>query len=125
MDGSDSSIGFKTAVKMAGNARTKARPDCLAGQSKAHSCPLLQHAFAPCTCKQPSRLQRQGQGLAGTCRFPSRVLPWSCPVWEMRSVLISFLMPKLSAPIEDDVPKGILDAIAWRSAAWRSKSVKM
>ncbi|MDE0446981.1 MAG: type I restriction endonuclease subunit R [Spirochaetaceae bacterium] len=46
-----------------------------------------------------------------TYGFLSAVLPYSNPGWEKRSIFLNLLVPKLPAPVEPDLAKGILDAI--------------
>ena len=46
-----------------------------------------------------------------TYSFLSCVLPWTNAAWEQRSIFLNFLIPKLPAPQEEDLSKGILDAI--------------
>ena len=46
-----------------------------------------------------------------TYSFLSCVLTYPNPAWEKRSIFLSFLIPKLPAPQDDDLSKGILDAI--------------
>ena len=46
-----------------------------------------------------------------TYAFLSSVLPYTNAAWEKRSILLNFLIPKLPAPQEEDLAKGILDAI--------------
>ncbi|TAK84274.1 MAG: type I restriction endonuclease subunit R [Betaproteobacteria bacterium] len=43
--------------------------------------------------------------------FLSSVLPYTNAAWEKLSIFLSFLVPKLPAPIEEDLSKGILEAI--------------
>lgn len=43
--------------------------------------------------------------------FLASVLPWSDAEWERLSVFLGFLIPKLPAPQEDDLSKGILELI--------------
>jgi type I restriction enzyme R subunit len=43
--------------------------------------------------------------------FLSSILPYSNPEWEKLSILLTFLVPKLPAPVEDDLSRGILDTI--------------
>jgi type I restriction enzyme R subunit len=43
--------------------------------------------------------------------FLSQVLPYSSAEWEKLSIYLAFLVPKLPAPVEEDLSKGILDAI--------------
>ena len=46
-----------------------------------------------------------------TYAFLSAVLPYSNDAWEKRLIFLNFLIPKLPAPEEEDLSKGILDAI--------------
>ena len=39
------------------------------------------------------------------------MLPYNVAEWEKRSIFLNFLVPKLPAPEEEDLSKGILDAI--------------
>ena len=53
----------------------------------------------------------KAKGFVRTHAFLSCVLPWTNPAWEMRSIFLNFLIPKLPSPREDDLSRGILDAI--------------
>ena len=46
-----------------------------------------------------------------TYAFLSSVLPYNNANWEKRSIFLNFLIPKLPAPQEEDLSKGILEAI--------------
>ena len=46
-----------------------------------------------------------------TYEFLAALLPYSNAGWEKLSIFLSFLIPKLPAPREEDLSKGILDAI--------------
>ena len=59
-----------------------------------------------------------------TYAFLSCVLPWTDPAWEMRSIFLNFLIPKLPSPREDDLSKGILDAIDMDSYRVEKKAVQ-
>ena len=43
--------------------------------------------------------------------FLACVLPYSRAAWEERAIFLDFLIPKLPSPQEDDLARGILDAI--------------
>ena len=43
--------------------------------------------------------------------FLSQVLPYGNPAWEKLSIFLNFLIPRLPAPEEDDLSKGILESI--------------
>ena len=46
-----------------------------------------------------------------TYAFLSSVLPYSNAAWEKRSIFLNFLIPRLPAPQEEDLSKGILETI--------------
>jgi type I restriction enzyme R subunit len=46
-----------------------------------------------------------------TYGFLAQILPYTSAAWEKLSIFLTFLVPKLPAPIEEDLSKGILDAI--------------
>jgi len=53
----------------------------------------------------------KAKGFVRAYNFLSCVLPWTNAAWEQRSIFLNFLIPKLPAPQEEDLSKGILDAI--------------
>ena len=46
-----------------------------------------------------------------TYGFLAAILPYANAEWERLSIFLTFLVPKLPAPIEEDLSKGILEAI--------------
>ena len=46
-----------------------------------------------------------------THAFLSSILPYSNAGWEKRSIVLNFLIPKLPSPRDEDLSRGILDAI--------------
>lgn len=46
-----------------------------------------------------------------TYGFLSSVLPYNNAEWEKRSIFLNFLVTKLPAPVEEDLSRGILEAI--------------
>ncbi len=46
-----------------------------------------------------------------TYAFLGSILPYTVAEWEKLSIFLNFLIPKLPAPIEEDLAKGILEAI--------------
>jgi type I restriction enzyme, R subunit len=46
-----------------------------------------------------------------TYGFLASILPYTNAEWEKLSIFLNFLIPKLPAPVEDDLSKGILEAI--------------
>ncbi len=53
----------------------------------------------------------KAKGFVRTYAFLSCVLPYTNAAWEKRSIFLNFLIAKLPAPKEEDLSKGILDAI--------------
>lgn len=47
--------------------------------------------------------------------FLAAILPYTNASWEKLSIFLSFLIPKLPAPVEEDLSKGILEAIDMES----------
>ena len=72
-----------------------------------------------CVATYKSDLDEDGQvafkgkakSFVRTYGFLSAVLPYTNAAWEKRSIFLNFLISKLPAPIEEDLSKGILDAI--------------
>jgi type I restriction enzyme R subunit len=72
-----------------------------------------------CVAVYKERLNEDGQvdfkGKAKTFTrtydFLGSILPYNNAAWEKLSILLTFLIPKLPAPIEEDLSKGILEAI--------------
>ena len=53
----------------------------------------------------------KAKGFVRTYGFLSCVLPYTNAAWEKRSIFLNFLISKLPSPQEEDLSKGILDAI--------------
>ncbi|SIO66992.1 type I restriction enzyme, R subunit [Bradyrhizobium erythrophlei] len=53
----------------------------------------------------------KGKAFTRTYAFISSILPFTNAEWEKLSIFLNFLVPKLPAPREDDLSKGILEAI--------------
>ncbi len=72
-----------------------------------------------CVADYREHLDEDGQvNFKGTAKaflraygFLSQVLPYTNAEWEKLSIFLTFLVPKLPAPVEDDLSKGILEAI--------------
>ena len=47
--------------------------------------------------------------------FLAQILPYTNAEWEKLSIFLNFLVPKLPAPVEEDLSKGILEAIDMES----------
>ena len=57
------------------------------------------------------QFKRQAKGFLRTYAFLSSVLPYNNAEWEERSIFLNFLVSKLPSPREEDLSKGVLDAI--------------
>jgi type I restriction enzyme R subunit len=55
--------------------------------------------------------------------FLASVMPYTKPEWERLSILLNLLTPKLPAPKEDDLARGILEAIDMDSYRVEKKAV--
>ena len=53
----------------------------------------------------------KAKGFLRSYAFLSSILPYNVAEWEKLSTFLNFLVPKLPAPEEDDLSKGILEAI--------------
>ena len=66
----------------------------------------------------------KAKGFVRTYGFLSCVLPYTNAAWEVRSIFLNFLIPKLPSPGEDDLSKGILDAIDMDSYRVEKQAVR-
>ena len=57
------------------------------------------------------QFKHQAKAFLRTYAFLSSVLPYNDAQWEERSIFLNFLVSKLPSPREEDLSKGILDAI--------------
>jgi type I restriction enzyme R subunit len=72
-----------------------------------------------CVATYKEQLDEDGQvdfkgkakGFTRTYAFLASILPYTNAEWEKLSIFLNFLIPKLPAPVEDDLSKGILEAI--------------
>ena len=72
-----------------------------------------------CVATYKEQLDEDGQvdfkgkakGFTRTYGFLASILPYTNAEWEKVSIFLNFLIPKLPAPVEDDLSKGILEAI--------------
>ena len=66
----------------------------------------------------------KAKGFERTYAFLSCVLPYTNAEWEKRSIFLNFLIAKLPAPQEEDLSKGILDAIDMDSYRVEKKAMQ-
>ena len=59
-----------------------------------------------------------------TYAFLSSILPYTNAEWEKRSIFLNFLVPKLPAPEEVDLSKGLLEAIDLESYRVEKKAMQ-
>ncbi len=64
-----------------------------------------------CVAAYREQLDEDGQAFLRAYGFLAAILPYTNAEWEKLSIFLNFLVPKLPAPIEDDLSKGILEAI--------------
>ena len=66
----------------------------------------------------------KAKGFLRTYGFLSAILPYNNAEWEKLSIFLSLLVPKLPAPVEDDLSKGILEAIDMDSYRLEKQAVQ-
>lgn len=54
--------------------------------------------------------------------FLASILPYGLPEWEKLSIFLNFLIPKLPAPVEEDLSRGLLEAIDMESYRLEAKA---
>jgi type I restriction enzyme R subunit len=87
----------------------------LAGAGREKLDPILD----ACVAEYVERLDEDGQvAFKGSAKafvraygFLSTILPYTSADWERLSIFLNFLIPKLPAPKEEDLAKGVLEAI--------------
>ena len=87
----------------------------LAGSDRDRLDPILD----TCVAEYRQQLDEDGQvafkggakAFLRTYDFLSSILPYTNADWEKLSIFLNFLVPKLPAPIEEDLSKGILETI--------------
>ena len=53
--------------------------------------------------------------------FLAAILPYTYAEWEKLSIFLTFLVPKLPAPVEDDLSKGFSKPSTWTATGWRNR----
>ncbi|MDO8746624.1 MAG: hypothetical protein Q7J70_03055, partial [Thermodesulfovibrionales bacterium] len=87
----------------------------LLGESREKIDPILD----ACVASYNAELDEDGQvdfkgkakSFVRTYNFLASILPYANSQWEKLSIFLNFLIPKLPAPKEDDLSKGILESI--------------
>ena len=57
------------------------------------------------------KFKGQAKAFVRSYGFLAAILPYGNPNWEKLSIFLNFLIPKLPAPKEEDLSKGVLEAI--------------
>lgn len=66
----------------------------------------------------------KAKGFLRSYAFLGQVLPYTNAGWEKRSIFLNFLVPKLPAPQEEDLSRGILEVIDMDSYRLEKQSVR-
>jgi type I restriction enzyme, R subunit len=61
--------------------------------------------------EQQVEFKGKAKGFVRSYGFLGAILPYGHPAWEKLSIFLNFLIPKLPAPKEDDLSKGVLETI--------------
>ncbi len=104
------------AAQVYGQAEVKRVVDLyLGGADRDQLDPILDACVATYNADLDEDEQVEFKGRAKmfvrTYSFLATVLPYSLPEWEYLSTFLNFLIPKLPAPKEDDLSKGILETV--------------
>jgi type I restriction enzyme, R subunit len=104
----------------------------LAGDDRDCLDPLLDTSVALYTSEldEDSQIDFKGKAKAfvRTYGFLSAVLPYGHADWEKRSVFLNFLIPRLPAPEEQDLSRGILETIdmeSYRVEVWENLKIML
>ena len=121
----DLTAALKTR-KSTPTTRSRASSSCISPEPTWSSCTRFLDA---CLTRYKDDLDEDGQvGFKGNAKafrrtygFLSSILPYTNAEWEKLSIFLNFLIPKLPAPEEDDLSKGILETSIWTATASRSR----
>lgn len=98
----------------------------LSGAERDRLDPILD----PCVVAYKSELDPEGQvDFKGKAKafvraygFLASILAYGLPEWEKLSIFLNFLIPKLPAPVEEDLSRGLLEAIDMESYRLEAKA---
>jgi type I restriction enzyme R subunit len=99
----------------------------LKGVSREQLDPILDRCRARyLDLKEDHQVEFKGKAKAfvRTYGFLSSILPYNMPVWEKLSIFLNLLIPKLPAPKEEDLSKGILETIDMDSYRLEKKATE-
>ena len=86
----------------------------LGGKDRGEIAPIADACIAPYTAlSEDGQVEFKGSAKAFVrlYAFLSQVLPYANPEWEKLSIFLNFLIPKLPAPEDEDLSKGILETV--------------
>ena len=86
----------------------------LDGKDRGEIDPIADACIAPYTAmSEDGQVEFKGSAKAFVrlYAFLSQVLPYANPEWEKLSIFLNFLIPKLPAPEDEDLSKGILETV--------------
>ncbi len=99
----------------------------LAGADRDQLDPILDDCVAVYTAEldedQQVDFKSKAKAFTRSYDFLASVMPYTKPEWERLSILLNLLTPKLPAPKEDDLARGILEAIDMDSYRVEKKAV--
>ena len=110
-------------LKAASTAARSTRPSRSTSSSSCTSAGADRDKLDPildaCVAVYKEQLDEDGQvdfkgkakAFVRTYGFLASILPYTNAEWEKLSIFLNFLVPKLPAPVEEDLSKGILEAI--------------
>ncbi len=87
---------------------------CLAGKDRGELDPIADACIAPYTALSEDgqvEFKSSAKAFVRLYAFLSQVLPYANPEWEKLSIFLNFLIPKLPAPADEDLSKGILETV--------------
>ena len=86
----------------------------LSGKDRGELDPIADACVAPyLALSEDGQVAFKGsaKAFARLYAFLSQVLPYANPEWEKLSIFLNFLIPKLPAPADEDLSKGILETV--------------
>ena len=86
----------------------------LSGKDRGELDPIADACITPYTAlSEDGQVEFKGSAKAFVrlYAFLSQVLPYANPEWEKLSIFLNFLIPKLPAPEDEDLSKGILETV--------------
>ena len=87
---------------------------CLGGEERSAFEPILGQCaekYVELTEDEQVRFKGSAKSFTRLYGFLSQILPYTNAGWEKLSIFLNFLIPKLPAPDEQDLAKGILEAV--------------